>query len=127
MIVIKIVGFGILASLVVVTLKEQNSNIAFCVVIASSVMLLLLAIKNLIPIISLLNNLIEKTPIEKEYIQIILKVIAIAYLIEFGKDICADAGQNAIANKIEIAGKVIIVSLSLPVIASVLEMVKNII
>ena len=127
MIVIKIVRFGILASLVVVTLKEQNSNIAFCVVIASSVMLLLLAIKNLIPIISLLNNLIEKTPIEKEYIQIILKVIAIAYLIEFGKDICADAGQNAIANKIEIAGKVIIVSLSLPVIASVLEMVKNII
>lgn len=48
-------------------------------------------------------------------------------MVEFGKDICKDAGENAIANKIEMAGKVIIVSLSIPVIASLLDIVAELV
>ena len=48
-------------------------------------------------------------------------------MVEFGKDICKDAGESAIANKIEMAGKVIVVSVSIPVIASLIEIVSQII
>ena len=48
-------------------------------------------------------------------------------MVEFGKNICKDAGENAIANKIEIAGKVVIISLSIPVVNSLVEIVSNLI
>ena len=78
-------------------------------------------------VISLINSLILNSSIDSSYIKIILKVIGISYLVEFGKDICKDAGESAIANKIEMAGKVIVVSVSIPVIASLIEIVSQII
>ena len=73
----------------------------------------------------MVENIVSKTSIDSSYIIVILKVTGIAYLIEFGKDICIDAGQNSIANKMEIAGKIIIASLSVPVITSVFEVVEK--
>lgn len=125
MIVLKIVGFGILASLMVVILKENSKEVSIILVIASSIVLLLASINYLTPIVSMVENIVSKTSIDSSYIIVILKVTGIAYLIEFGKDICIDAGQNSIANKMEIAGKIIIASLSVPVITSVFEVVEK--
>ena len=125
MIVLKIVGFGILASLMVVILKENSKEVSIVLVIASSIVLLLASINYLTPIVSMVENIVSKTSIDSSYIIVILKVTGIAYLIEFGKDICIDAGQNSIANKMEIAGKIIIASLSVPVITSVFEVVEK--
>ena len=125
MIVLKIVGFGILASLMVVILKENSKEVSIVLVIASSIVLLLASINYLTPIVSMVENIVSKTSIDSSYIIVILKVTGIAYLIEFGKDICIDAGQNSIANKMEIAGKIIIASLSVPVITSVFEVVAK--
>ena len=88
-------------------------------------MLLLLTLTKLEPIVSVIQKLSLNIPIDTSYIVLILKVIGISYLIEFGKDICKDAGENAIANKIEIAGKVIIVSISIPVVTAVLETITQ--
>ena len=125
MIVLKIVGFGILASLMVVILKENSKEVSIVLVIASSIVLLLASINYLTPIVSMVENIVSKTSIDSSYIIVILKVTGIAYLIEFGKDICIDAGQNSIANKMEIVGKIIIASLSVPVITSVFEVVEK--
>ena len=125
MIVLKIVGFGILASLMVVILKENSKEVSIVLVIASSIVLLLASINYLTPIVSMVENIVSKTSIDSRYIIVISKVTGIAYLIEFGKDICIDAGQNSIANKMEIAGKIIIASLSVPVITSVFEVVEK--
>ena len=125
MIVLKIVGFGILASLMVVILKENSKEVSIVLVIASSIVLLLASINYLTPIVSMVENIVSKTSIDSSYIIVILKVTGIAYLIEFGKDICIDAGQNSIANKMEIAGKIIIASLSVPVITSVFEVMEK--
>ena len=94
MIVLKIVGFGILASLMVVILKENSKEVSIVLVIASSIVLLLASINYLTPIVSMVENIVSKTSIDSSYIIVILKVTGIAYLIEFGKDICIDAGQK---------------------------------
>ena len=127
MIILKIVGFGILATLMVVILKENSKEVAIILIIASSIILLLSTINYLKPIVSMIENIVSNSSIESSYILVILKITGIAYLIEFGKDICIDAGQNSIANKMEIAGKIIIVSLSVPVITSVFEIVEKLI
>jgi stage III sporulation protein AD len=126
MTIFKIVGFGIIATTLVIILKNQKPEIALICVIASSVIMFTLIFDDLKNVISLINSLVSNSYINNSYIKIILKVIGISYIVEFGKDICKDAGESAIANKIEMAGKVIIVSLSIPVIASLVDIVSEI-
>ena len=125
MTIFKIVAIGIVAAILIVFLKEQKKEYAILLSIAAGVMLLLLTLTKLEPIVSVIQKLSLNIPIDTSYIVLILKVIGISYLIEFGKDICKDAGENAIANKIEIAGKVIIVSISIPVVTAVLETITQ--
>lgn len=122
----KIVGFGIIAVSLIIILKNQRPEIALMCIVASSVIILLFVFDELKNIIDLINSLMANSSIDSTYIKIILKVIGITYIIEFGKDICKDAGESAIANKIELAGKVIIVSLSIPVVASLVDIVTQI-
>ena len=95
-------------------------------VLAASIILLVFIFDEFKQVIDLLNTLIENSSIDKNFIKIILKVVVISYIVEFCRNICTAAGENSIANKIEIAGKVIIVSLSIPVITSLVEMVSMI-
>lgn len=127
MTIFKIVGFGIIAVALVIVLKNQRPEIALVCVIASSVIMLTFIFDELKSVINLINSLVSASSIDSTYIKIILKVIGISYLVEFGKDICKDAGESAIANKIEMAGKVIVVSLSIPVIASLIEIVSQLV
>ncbi|MGN1013258.1 MAG: stage III sporulation protein AD [Clostridia bacterium] len=127
MTIFKIIGFGIIAVSLIIILKNQKPEIALICVIASSIIMLAFIFDELKSVISLINSLILNSSIDSSYIKIILKVIGISYLVEFGKDICKDAGESAIANKIEMAGKVIVVSVSIPVIASLIEIVSQII
>lgn len=123
--VFKVVGFTILALVLVVTLKQQRKEIAILLSIVSGIMILFSVIGPLSNIIDMLNGLIDKSGLSSKYLEIILKITAIAYIIEFSKNVCIDAGESAIATKVEIAGKVIVVSLSMPVILSVVEVVSK--
>ncbi len=127
MTIFKIIGFGIIAVSLIIILKNQKPEIALICVIASSVIMLTLIFDELKSVINLINSLVENSSIDSFYIKIILKVIGISYIVEFGRDICKDAGESAIANKIEMAGKVIIVSLSIPIIASLVDIVAQIV
>lgn len=116
--IFKVVAFGIVSTVLIVLLKEQRGDIALILTIFSSLAIVLFAINKIGEVITLLDNLANNSGINKEYLVIIIKVTGIAYIVEFGKNICIDAGQTSIATKLEMAGKVIIVSLSIPIISS---------
>lgn len=125
--IFKIVIFGIVATILVLILSEQKKDLAIMITIFASVTILILVLNELSSVVLLLNDLITKTGINKNFLTIILKVTAITYLVEFGKNICQDAGQTAIASKIELAGKVIIVSLSIPIITGLVTILNGLI
>ena len=123
--IFKIVAFAIVATILIVILKEQRKEMALKLTIIAAMGIILFAISEISEIVNLLNNLAEKSGINKDYLLIIIKVTGIAYIVEFGKNICQDAGQSAIATKLEMAGKVIIVSLSIPIISSLLTVISG--
>jgi len=125
--VIRLVGFSIFAIFLILTLKEQRKDIALILSIAAGVGLLLFSITKMSAIIEMLDDLILKSGINKEFFTIILKVTGISYIIEFGKNICIDAGESGVATKLEMAGKVIIISLSLPLISALVNSLSSII
>ena len=125
--VFKILGFAIIATILIVMLNNEKKEIGLVLSIAAGVCILLFTMSKIPPIVDMLNSLIESSGINKEFLVIILKITGIAYLVEFGKNICIDAGQSAIATKLELAGKVIIVSLSLPLIATLVNVLTGLV
>ena len=77
-------------------------------------------------VINLLKDLSSKASINSESLGIILKITGIAMLTEFAVSICQDSGESSIANKIDIGGKAMIITISLPIISSLLETILKV-
>lgn len=124
--VIKIIGIGLFALIIIVILKQYKPEFAIYVSMIAGVLILVLSIQKLTGIINLLQSLANKTYINKSFLSILLKITGIAFITEFAVSICSDAGEKAIASKIEIGSKVIIIAMSIPIITSLLELVIEI-
>ena len=124
--IIKIIGIGLTGLVIIVILKQYRPEYAIYVSIIAGVLILFLAMQKISGVINLLQSISEKTYINKNFLGILLKITGIAILTEFAVSICSDAGEKAIASKIEIGSKVIIIAMSLPIITSLLELVIKI-
>lgn len=124
--IIKIIGIGLIALVIVVILKQYRPEYTIYVSIIAGVLILFLAMEKLSGIINLLQAISDKTYINKQFLGILLKITGIAIITEFAVSICTDAGEKAIASKIEIGSKVIIIAMSIPIISSLLELIIEI-
>lgn len=77
-------------------------------------------------IIELLRNIASKTTINNQFLSLLIKITGIAVLTEFAVSICKDSGETAIASKIDMGGKVVIISMSIPIISGLLETIIKI-
>ena len=124
--IIKIIGVGIIALIIIIIIKQYRPEFTIYVSLIAGAIILLLIMDKLSAIISLLTSLSSKTAINNEFLVLLIKITGIAFLTEFAVSICKDAGESAIANKVDMGGKVIIISMSIPIIASLLETVVKI-
>lgn len=76
--------------------------------------------------VELLTNLANKTAINNQFLTLLIKITGIAFLTEFAVSVCKDAGETAIANKVDLGGKVIIVAISIPIVSALLETVVKV-
>ena len=125
--VIKIVGISIFAVIMIIILKNYRPEMALVLAIVTGIGIMLFAIYKMSSVINILNDLVTKSGINKDFLLIIIKVIGIAYIVEFGKNICIDAGQSSIATKLEMAGKVVIVVLTIPLISSLVNVLVGLV
>lgn len=124
--IIKIIGIGLIALVIIIILKQYRPEYAIYVSIIAGILILFLAIEKITGIINLLQSISEKTYINKTFLTILLKITGIAFITEFAASVCSDAGEKAIASKIEIGSKVIIITMSIPIITSLLELIIEI-
>ena len=124
--IIKIIGIGLIALIIIILLKQYKPEFAVYVSLIAGALKLILAIDKLAGIISLLQSLANKASINTEFLTLLIKITGIAFLSEFAVSICKDAGEAAIASKMEIGAKLIIISMSIPIISSLLEIILKI-
>jgi stage III sporulation protein AD len=89
--------------------------------IAAGIFIFAVIFSNIPPVISKLNSLFFMAKIPNEYVSIILRCLGICFVTQFSSDSCRDAGQTALASKVEIAGKVLVVVASLPFFEKIIE------
>lgn len=121
--IIKIIGIGIISVVMSVILKQYKTEYALYVSIIAGILILTMVMKKFSGIINLLQSISNKTYINNQFLGILLKITGIAIIAEFAESICKDAGEKAIASKIEMGSKVIIIAISIPIISSLLELI----
>ena len=124
--IIKIIGIGLISLVIIIILKQYRPEFALYVSILAGIFILVLSISQISGVINLLKSLASKANINSEFLGIILKITGIAILTEFAVSICQDSGESSIANKIDIGGKVMIITISIPIISSLLETILKV-
>ncbi len=124
--IIKIIGIGLISLIIIVIVRQYKPEFTLYVSLLAGALILVFALDKIGGIIDLLKSLASKTAINNEFLVLLIKITGIAFLTEFAVSICKDSGESAIASKIDMGGKVIIVSMSIPIISSLLETVIEI-
>lgn len=124
--IIKIIGIAFVAVIIIVILKQYRPEFAIYASILAGVLILILVSDTLSGIIEMVKSISSKTNINSNFLAILIKITGIAILTEFAVSICKDAGESAIASKVDIGGKVIIISLSIPIISALVDTVVKI-
>ncbi len=122
---IKVAALGLVTVLLAVQFKSGKTEYGIYIGFAGCLIIFLYGIHKLEMILSSLGTLQNYITISDTYIFILLKIIGITYIAEFSSDLCKDAGYGAIAGQIEFVGKLSILSISMPVLISLLESIQS--
>ena len=125
--VMRIVGIGLIGAILSILLRNSKPEFSMLIPVVVSFTVVACAMPYLIRITEELSRMASSAGINSSYMRIVIKVIGISYLVCITAELCKDAGENAIAAKIELGGKLIILAMAIPIINSLLNLVKEII
>lgn len=124
--VIRIIGIGLIALIIIILLKQYKPEFAIYISLLTGALIILLLVDQLTGIVNLIQSIAGKANINSQFLALLIKITGIAFLSEFAVSICRDSGEGAIASKIELGSKIIIISMSIPIISSLLEIILEI-
>lgn len=124
--IIKIIGIGLISLIMIILIKQYKPEFAIYISLLAGVIILIILVDKLAGIVNLIQSISQKANINSQFLSILIKITGIAFLSEFAVSICKDSGEGAIANKVELGSKIIIISMSIPIISSLLEIILKI-
>ena len=125
--VIKVIGIGLVAMISIIIIKQYKPEFSINISLIAGVIILYMNMGELKNVINLLQSITNKSGVNMKFLSLLLKITGIAILTEFAISICKDAGEGAIASKVEIGSKVIIISMSIPIISNLLDVILKLI
>lgn len=121
--IIQIVGLGLIVAILSLLLREQKSIFSFLLAVFAGAMIFLFLLGKITEVIRVLQELALQSGIDDVFLRTVLKIIGVAYIAEFGAQIVRDTGQESIASKIELGGKILILFMAIPIIRVIIETV----
>ena len=122
---VKIAGFAVAAAMLALTVRAVNRDLGMALSLAAGAMLLAVAAQKLGAVVGALQGIAGRAQGAGELMGTLLKVIGAAYAAEFSAQACRDAGEAGIASKVELCGKVLVVTLALPLVTAITDMVLS--
>ena len=122
---LKVVFLEIAISILSVILKQIKPEYSIIVIISGSILLLIYILSGFSEIFNFFSTVVDKTGIDGDLFKFLLKIIGIGYLVEFSIGICNDSGHQSIGDNVAIAGKLLILLLSMPIISNLFNLGKT--
>jgi len=118
---------GILVGVVLIlAVGKQEKDLALLLTMAVSVMAALAAFSYLEPVLDFLYRLERLGDVQSGALGILLKITGISLVTELTGNICRDSGNGALAQGMQLLGSAAILSQSLPVLESLLDLIQRI-
>ena len=122
---IRIIGVGLVTAIAAILLRSTKPELSFAVTVAGCVIILIFSLDILWSTFGIFEQIGEQTGIDNSLIRIILKIIAIGYLVEFAAGVVEDFGSKSVVDKLVFAGKVIIFTVSVPIVQTLVSLVGS--
>ena len=122
---VKVIMLGLIVSILAVFLKRVKSEYALICVIVGSLIIVGYILNSLLGVLEFFDNIVQKTGVDSQLFKSMLKIIGIGYLVEFSAGVCRDSGNSSIADKVVLAGKIMIFAISIPIISTLFNMVMD--
>lgn len=123
--IFKIIGIGLVGGILSITVKQYRKEYAMLVGLVTVIVILFFTADTLETAIEHITLITEKSGVDARYFTAVIKVVGVAYVTQFASEILRDGGESAIALKVELAGKVFILGLTLPIVTEFLEVCIN--
>lgn len=123
--IVKIVGIGIIAVILIIIIKQYRPEFALYISLIAGALILIFAMDKFASIIELLKKICNESGLNSKFLGILLKMTGTAFLAEFAISVCKDAGETALASKVELGSKALVISMSIPIIYNLLEVIIN--
>lgn len=119
--IFKIIAIAFVGGLLSLFLKEYKKEFALVSSLVTAMIILAGVSEAVVSVVDALFQITQKSGVDKTYFEIILKVVGIAYITQYGGELLRDCGENAIASKVYLAGKLFILYVTMPVVEGFLE------
>lgn len=116
---------GVMAVLLAIPLRKDKSEYSMLIIMVACLLIGSLALWKIEDVIDFLKSLESYLGDNSVYLKILLKMIGITYVSEFGASLCRDAGYSAVANQIEFYGKLMILAVSMPILMTLFQVLSD--
>jgi stage III sporulation protein AD len=123
----RVVGVGLMATVLLLVIREERRDLGVILRLAVGAAILLLLVPDIARVVASVIHLSELAHIPSSYLALLLKVVGISYLTVFVAQLAQDAGETGTGMRVELAGKIAILVLAIPLIASITETVLKLI
>jgi stage III sporulation protein AD len=125
--ILKVASIALIATVLLVVLREERKEWGVVIRFAVGAVVLLLILAPLQTVIAQVLQLATLVKVRGLYLAILLKVIGIAYIATFAAQMAYDTGESGLGWRVELAGKVAILALSLPLISAIITTILKMI
>lgn len=124
-VLIGVMGLLLCTAMLAVVLRGQRPELALGLSLAAGAVVLTVLLRQLTPLLSSLRQLLQDGSVPMPYITVVLKAVGICFLTQLTADTCRDAGETALAGKAELAGRLMLLALTVPLFSDILALVTS--
>lgn len=115
-------GAGIVMCVLIVTVKQWKPELSLPLTVACGVVMTCFLIRVVAPLIEEMKSLADIGGVSAEHLDIAVKAVGICIAVQTAADVCRDAEQSALANKLEMGGKFALLIVALPLFREMLSL-----
>lgn len=121
--IVKIIAIATIAGVISVTIKKTNPEMAMQLGIVAGIVIFLMLLSYLSQAVEFIKNFAANYKLAYDGINLVLKVVGIAYICEFAIQVLSDAGEGSLASKVEFGGKIMIMVMTLPMLGQFAQLI----
>lgn len=121
----RMAGMSMASAIAVLLLRRMRPEMGLTAALAAGILLLTMALPMISQVIGGITSMARSGGVKQHYLTQLLKVAGISLLMDFAAQTCRDAGEEGLAMKTELAGRVMLLSLALPAMQTLLTQILS--